>query len=245
MRLRLLFAVLVCALTVSVFAQTTNATGTVVSATANTLVGTTVGDFTIGLDGGKINGTNRKMGSVQVEFTIDTNYVDLIFGQYNLDTGEVTEVALSSLTASSNALVANNMLTVDGAMVVKGSPGGTATNLGGGRYLVDLGIVGGATADNAPLGRNPWLTGDPNAPVTIKYVMKNAAISTLVGRQYNVAIAAGNPVNQTTYFRTGKTTTTAVAFNVAGGTFKCVPEPSSIFAILAGVGGLISIRRRK
>jgi len=244
MRIRLLFVAMVLALGVTAFADT-NATGVMTSHTSNAIVGTTAGVFGIGLDGGMVGSTLRKMGSVQVQFTIDTNYVDILFGQYNVDTGAVTQVALSSLSASSNALVANNLLAADPTVVVKGSAAGTADNLGGGRYKVTLGLVGGATSDAAPQGKNPWVTGDPSAPIALQFVMKNAAINALAGKEYDVAIVAGNPVNANSYYRTTKLAGAAVAFDLSGGKFKVVPEPGSIFAIIAGLGGLVGLRRRK
>jgi len=244
MRIRLLFVAMVFALGVTAFADT-NATGVMTNATSNVATGTLTGAFGIGLDGGMVGSTLRKMGSVQVQFTIDTNYVDLLFGQYNVDTGAVTTVALSSLSASSNALVAGGYLTTDGAVVIKGSAAGTADNLGSGRYKVALGLVGGSTSDPAPQGNNPWLTGDPSNPIAIQFVMKNDAINGLAGHEYDVAITAGNPVNQSSYYRTTKTATSAVAFDLSGGKFKVVPEPGSIFAIIAGLGGLVGLRRRK
>jgi hypothetical protein len=244
MRLRLLFVVLVCALTVSVFAQTTNATGVI---TGNLLLSgaSNTGNFGVGLDGGKLSGVNRKMGSVQVAFTIDTNCVDLIFLQYDYINGVVLgEVALSSLTNPSNALLAMGLITQDPTVVVKGSVAGTADNLGGGRYLVKFGIVGAAIADNAPLGRNPFVTGDPSAPIAIRYVTNNANIYAKPGHEYDIAATPdGMPINATTYYRTSKTAN--VNFNMTQGRYVATPEPGSIFAIFAGIGGLLALRRRK
>jgi hypothetical protein len=181
-----------------------------------------------------------RFGNFAMVFTLDTQYVDMMFVDTNGDLH-----LLSEITQNNFALTLNGWLSYSGM----GTPAGTVQITTPGRvFKVSLlGAPGTSLSNTSPLV-NPFHSGD-GSPLMLLVHGQNLLedCHLFPDRSYQVfnheGTSTGNSFLRTQ--RTGDTFQRNFRMYMVGGDFYACPEPASLFAVSIGLVGLFALRKRQ